>query len=367
MPPAHKENKNIYYPDPKNIVSLQVSHETFMNRCLQLAAMGEGNTAPNPLVGCVIVYKNRIIGEGYHHQYGEGHAEVNAINSVKQKELLSKSQLYVNLEPCAHHGKTPPCTDLILYHKIPEVIIGCKDPFKEVAGKGIAILIKNGVKVVENVLFNECRNLNRRFFTYHERKRPYIVLKWAQSRDGFIGQMNKQIKISGKTTDKLIHLLRSREAAIMVGTNTALTDDPALTVRNWSGNNPVRIVIDNHLRLPKTLQLFDHLSPTLVYNTKLNATEENLTFVKISSGENNLPEILQHLYYTQLISLMVEGGAGLLNSFIQLNLWDEAIMIVGDLQLNEGIPAPRMVAESNEKINSGKDQILFFKNNNPSS
>lgn len=314
-----------------------------MERCLQLAELGAGYVAPNPMVGAVLVYEDRIIGEGYHQQYGQAHAEVNCINSVREedRELINKSTMYVSLEPCAHYGKTPPCADLIVEKKIPNVVIGCKDDYLEVNGKGIEKLQANGVNVITGVLEKECIELNKRFFTFHQQKRPYIILKWAQSNNKKIsGKDNKRVLISNEMSNRLVHKWRSEEAAILVGTNTALKDDPALTTRLWPGNNPVRLVIDNNLQLPSTLQLFDRSVKTIVFNTIKQEEHENLSFYKIDK-EDSIKQILQALYTLKLQSVIVEGGTKLLQSFIDEGLWDEARVITNiALDIEKGIDAP---------------------------
>jgi diaminohydroxyphosphoribosylaminopyrimidine deaminase / 5-amino-6-(5-phosphoribosylamino)uracil reductase len=328
-----------------------------MERCLQLAMLGAGNVAPNPMVGAVLVYENRVIGEGYHQQYGQPHAEVNCINSVKEEDraLIQKSTLYVSLEPCAHYGKTPPCADRIIENKIPEVVIGCKDDYLEVNGKGIEKLQANGVRVITGVLEKECIALNKRFFTFHQQKRPYIILKWAQSNNEKIsGADDKRIFISNAMSNRLVHKWRSEEAAILVGSNTALKDDPALTTRLWPGNNPVRLVIDNALQLPSTLKLFDRSVRTIVFNTVKQQENDGLLYYKIEKA-NSINEILGALYQLRLQSIIVEGGAKLLQSFIDAGLWDEARIITNTiLQIEKGIDAPIL----NEAVLQKKDQLL---------
>lgn len=338
-----------------------------MQRCLQLAAMGAGEVAPNPMVGAVLLYNGRIIGEGYHQKYGEAHAEVNCINSVDRadKALIEKSTLYVSLEPCAHFGKTPPCADLIISNKIPNVVIGCRDSFAAVDGKGIERLKTAGVHVTLGILENECLELNKRFFTFHEKQRPYIILKWAQSSDGKINAGNgERIFISNEFTNKLVHKWRTEEAAIMVGTNTALLDDPALTVRLYPGNNPVRLVIDMDLKLPSTLKLFDGTVKTIVFNQHKQETGEMLSFYKIDKDEKFIPQFLNELHNLQLQSVIVEGGAKLLQSFIDGNTWDEARVISNEgLIISNGLSAP-VLKNSNlfkeQKIKN--DSISFFRN-----
>ncbi len=313
-----------------------------MYRCLQLAQLGCGHVAPNPMVGAVLVFNNRIIGEGYHAQYGKAHAEVNCINSVAEidKVLIEKSTLYVSLEPCVHFGKTPPCTNLILQHKIPKVVIGCSDSFGEVNGKGIQQLKDNGVQVVYGVLENECRELNNRFFTFHTKQRPYITLKWAQSKNGKIaGKSNERIFISNDITNRLVHKWRTQEAAIMVGTNTALNDNPLLTARLWEGKNPVRILLDETLKVPITNSIFNADAKTIVFNAIKTAEEKNIQYHKLNNF--NLSVVLNALYNLNIQSVLVEGGGKLLQSFIDSNLWDEIRVIENtEVSIEDGLQAP---------------------------
>lgn len=302
----------------------------FMRRCIQLAKCGEAGAPPNPMVGAVIVCDGRIIGEGFHRRCGGPHAEVNAINSVQDKHLLCRSTIYVSLEPCAHYGKTPPCADLIIKSGIPRVIIGCTDPFAKVNGLGIKKLQDAGCEVQVGVLEEECRELNRRFFTFHQEHRPWITLKWAQSKDGIIGG-DERIIFSNALTQTLVHRLRARRQAILVGTRTALMDNPTLTTRYWSGPNPLRLTIDRHNILPATLHLKDGSTPTHIYH------------------EESIKEILQDLYARSIQSLLVEGGARLLQSFIDKGLWDEARIEEAPFCLGEGVTAPIL---KNEQLQS---------------
>jgi len=318
--------------------------EAFMRRCLHLAALGSGYTAPNPMVGAVLVHNGRIIGEGYHAHYGEAHAEVNCIQSVKaaDRSLISSATLFVSLEPCCHQGKTPPCTDLILREKIPRVVIACRDPFPIVNGKGMEILQANGVHIEYPVLENQAKKLNRRFFTFHEKKRPYVILKWAESANRMIaGEKGKRIQISNPYSSRLVHKWRSEEAGILVGTNTALLDNPELTTRLWPGKNPLRIVIDKNLRLPDALKLFDGTEQTLILNETTTLSAGKRKFLKLEPGSSDISSLLTTLHSIPVLSVLVEGGAKLLQSFIDEGIWDELIMITNtELQIPAGISSP---------------------------
>ncbi len=355
-----------------------------MHRCLDLARNGAGAVAPNPMVGAVLVNDNMIIGEGWHQQYGEAHAEVNCINDAMMRlnaesdrthNIIEESTLYVSLEPCAHFGKTPPCVDLIIQHKIPKVVIGCSDPFDKVNGRGIEKLRAAGVEVVSNILENECKALNKRFFTFHEKKRPYVILKWAQTADKKMSlDNNERLYISNEYSNRLVHRWRSEEAAILVGTNTALLDNPELTTRLWEGKSPVRLVLDINLRLPLHLKLFDKKVKTIVFNTVKQEENENLFYYKIGKESNIVSELLNALYQLNIQSVIVEGGAILLQSFIDAGLWDEARIIsneeparpVGGLVIKNGVDGPELTAAikvSEEKILS--DRIEYYTRTNP--
>ncbi len=319
--------------------------EKYMARCIQLAQNGRCNVSPNPMVGAVIVCDGKIIGEGYHIKYGGPHAEVNAINSVKDSALLEKSTIYVSLEPCSHYGKTPPCADLIISKRIPKVVIGCKDPFPLVAGQGIKRLTDAGVEVKCGVLEKECLELNKKFILFNTLKRPYITLKWAQTADGLIDvkrDSGEPIKISTELTKMLVHKYRSENMGIMVGRNTALLDNPTLTTREWYGKNPTRIVIDRKLSLPQNLNLFDKKIKTIVINENENKDDGKLLFRKIDFEQEVIPQILEVLYKEKVESIIVEGGGLLLQSFIDCNAWDEAYIEISDLFLNDGIRAPQI-------------------------
>jgi len=338
-----------------------------MNRCIELARLGAGNVAPNPMVGCVIVSQGKIIGEGFHQKYGGAHAEVNAINAVSNPEFLTKSTLYVSLEPCAHFGLTPPCSDLIVKNQIPRVVIGTTDPFSEVAGKGIEKLRKAGIKVEVGILEKECRELNKRFFTFHEKKRPYIILKWAQTLDGFIDMERNRENfgeptwITGDLALRMVHKIRSEEGAILVGTNTVEKDNPSLTVRHWAGKNPVRAVLDKNLRLSPALNMFDGSSKTLVFNAKKNEVTESTEWIKIDYEHEVLIQILNEFHHRNILSVIAEGGKQLLESFIHQNLWDEAHVFIGNKFFYSGISAPKIQGKifKSELLNTDWLKVFF--------
>ena len=365
-------------------------HEIYMYRCLQLAEDGAGYVAPNPMVGAVLVHENRIIGEGYHEKYGGPHAEVNCLNSVKEqdKSLIPRSTLYVSLEPCAHHGKTPPCADLIIANKIPEVVIGCRDPFKEVSGKGIEKLKTAGVNVIYGVLEKECQQLNKRFFTFHTQHRPYIVLKWAETADRKIAPSDSsnggsrkgaRLYISNEQTNRLVHKWRSTESSILVGTNTALFDDPELTARYWNGPSPVRLVVDMDLRLPSSLKIFNSKQRTIIFNTIRHSEEseysgtpslpmaigmerEGVRYYQVTEDTDLIHQIVNALYQLKIQSVLVEGGARLLQSFIDEELWDEVRIIKNEkLIINNGLAAPKVdVKEASEEMKILDDSIKIY-------
>lgn len=338
--------------------------ETYMQRCIQLGLCGLGHVAPNPMVGCVIVHHDRIIGEGYHAEFGQPHAEVNAINSVIDKSLLHEATLYVSLEPCSHFGKTPPCTNLIIKNKIPHVVIGNVDPFEKVNGSGIVLLEKAGIGVTKNILETECHELNKRFFTYHIKKRPYIILKWAQSADGYFAPANnKKITwLSNEYSRTLVHLWRKQEQAIIIGTNTALIDNPNLTVRHVTGKNPLRILIDKDLKVPEDFQIFNTEAPTLVFTSLPEQKRNNIEFCEIDFEKNILPQIATGLYERQIQSVIVEGGARLLNEFIKLNLWDEARVFTSNENLGNGLNAPALDSTIFESHHLSNNSLNYFRN-----
>lgn len=343
-------------------------NEKYMLRCLDLAELGKGSVSPNPLVGCVIVSNNKIVAEGYHKQYGGLHAEVNAINAVSNDKLLKDCTLYVNLEPCVHYGLTPPCTDLIIEKQIPRVVVGTKDPFSEVSGKGIEKMKKNGIEVVTGLLKEECLKLNRRFFTFHNKKRPYIILKWAQTMDGFIDidrseeNYGEPTWITGDTALRLVHKIRSEEDAVMVGTNTAKKDNPSLTVRHWKGKNPLRVVIDKNLKLPEDLNLFKPAAATIIINTLSDFEKEFLSYIKIDFTEDIITQILNILFNRKVLSLIVEGGKELLESFIVRHLWDEAHIFIGNKFFFNGIHAPSFKGILSAEEVLDNDRLKIFIN-----
>lgn len=317
--------------------------ELYMHRCIQIARNGLCGAPPNPMVGAVIVCDGKIIGEGYHAKCGEAHAEVNAIRSVKNQELLKRSTIYVSLEPCAHHGKTPPCADLIVEKQLKRVVIGCQDPFAKVNGKGIEKLRQAGIEVEVGVLEDACLELISRFVTFHAQKRPYITLKWAQSSDGFIDYKRcdgEAVKLSNDFTRMLVHKRRSEHTAILVGRRTALLDNPSLTIRDWHGKAPIRLVLDKDLSLPRSLHLFDGSVPTIVFTSKQKAPDNNVEYIQLDFSTSILPQMMEVLCARNIQSLLVEGGSVLLQSFLDENLWDEIFVEEAPLTLQDGVKAP---------------------------
>lgn len=339
-------------------------NESYMLRCLELAAKGLGTTAPNPMVGSVLVHENRIIGEGYHQVYGGPHAEVNCIASVKPEDrhLIPSSTLYVSLEPCAHFGKTPPCSDLIIDQKIHKVVVGCRDPFVEVNGKGIEKIRKAGIEVVEGVLEQECRNLNHRFFTFHQKKRPWIILKWAQSADGFIAaNTTERTFISNELSNQWVHKWRAEEAAILVGSNTAIKDRPSLTTRLWQGKNPVKVLIDASLKVSSDNPIFKE-GRILLLNKIKEEQAGAIEYKKSSFDPSPLPDLMNIMYQENLNSVLIEGGANTLQQFINAELWDEARIITNStLHLEQGVKAPVLGNyKSIQQIQLKNDSIEWF-------
>lgn len=338
-----------------------------MYRCLQLASYGISHVAPNPMVGAVLVHNNIIIGEGYHQRYGEAHAEPNAINSVINKELLTQATLYVNLEPCSHFGLTPPCADLIVKSQIPRVVIGTLDPNPKVAGRGVEILKNAGIEVVVGVAEEECRELNKRFFIFQEQKRPYILLKWAQTSDGFIDKTRTDVSepplaISNPITRQLTHKIRSENQAILVGTTTVLLDNPSLTVRNWSGKSPIRVAIDRKGKIPSDFHILDGSIPTLIFTEIEKKNKKNVQYINIDFATSVLPSLLMELFNQNINSVLVEGGAQLLKCFIEMGLWDEVNVEVSNQRIEQGVAAPVIGVQpfSMKKI-EGHDWV-FYKN-----
>lgn len=333
-----------------------------MHRCIELAKLAAGKVAPNPMVGAVLVHDDRIIGEGYHQQYGEAHAEVNCINNALQNGhagKISRSALYVSLEPCAHFGKTPPCADLIIQYKIPKVIIGTRDPFKEVDGKGIKKLQSAGVEVIVGVLEDECRQVNKRFFSFHTKHRPYIILKWAQTADGKIaGVASSRLLISNELTNRLVHKWRSEEAAILVGTNTAMKDNPSLNTRLWKGKDPVRLVVDINLRLPRSHKVFNGEQETIIFNAIQHGEDGKTFYYQLGNDASLVHQVVNACYQMKIQSILVEGGTRLLQSFIDEGSWDEARIITNEgLVVGEGLSAP---AITNARVSS-QENILTDK------
>jgi diaminohydroxyphosphoribosylaminopyrimidine deaminase/5-amino-6-(5-phosphoribosylamino)uracil reductase len=336
--------------------------EFYIKRCIELASKALGKTYPNPLVGSVIVYNDQIIGEGYHHKAGENHAEINAINSVHDKSLISESTIYVSLEPCAHYGKTPPCALKIKELGFKKVVIGAMDSHDKVNGKGKKIIQDAGIEVVSGILEKECVQLNKRFFTFHEKKRPYIILKWAQSGDGFIDKDCNPVSISNSLVNQFVHQLRADEHAILVGTNTALNDNPTLTVRNVEGENPIRILIDFELKVPQDFNIYNQEARTIVINSLKDEEKGNIRFIKIEK-ENFLLELMNALYREQVQSVIIEGGRFTLQQFIDEKLWDEAIVIQNEsIQLENGTKAPQFEALPHRKEKLRDNLILFYNN-----
>jgi diaminohydroxyphosphoribosylaminopyrimidine deaminase/5-amino-6-(5-phosphoribosylamino)uracil reductase len=322
-----------------------MTNEQYMQRCLELAQRGAGSVAPNPMVGAVLVHNGRIIGEGWHMQYGQAHAEVACFESIAtaDKHLIPQSVMYVSLEPCAHTGKTPPCAQRIVAEGVKEVVIASRDPFAQVNGAGIRILEAAGIRVHTARLEAAGSWLNRRFFTFHRQQRPYIILKWAQSAEGFIARATKErTPLSNSYSSTLVHKWRTEEAAIMVGYRTALHDLPRLTARHWPGRQPLRLVTDRLLTLPSTHPLYNTEAPTWILNEQKNTTEAHIRFVQLGFSESILPGLMHELYLDGRLSLIVEGGAALLQSFIAAGLWDEARLFKTATGVNDGIPAPQL-------------------------
>jgi diaminohydroxyphosphoribosylaminopyrimidine deaminase/5-amino-6-(5-phosphoribosylamino)uracil reductase len=338
----------------------------YMQRCLQLAQFGISHVAPNPMVGAVLVCDDKIIGEGYHRHFGEAHAEPNAINSVINRELLQQATMYVSLEPCSHYGKTPPCADLIVSSGIPRVVIGTLDPNPKVAGRGVEILRKAGIEVEVGVLMDECRELNKRFFIFQEQKRPYVLLKWAQTQDGFMDIIRTNfteppLQISNNITRQLTHKMRAENQSILVGANTVLLDNPTLSVRNWSGKSPIRIGIDRQGRIPENFHLLDGSLPTIIFTEKDRANKHRVEFVKINFDSDCIQTILNQIYERNIHSVLVEGGPTILNSFIESGWWDEANVEVSPQRIGTGVAAPVLPLQPVSRQNIAGHDWLFYK------
>lgn len=344
------------------------NHELFMQRCIELARLGIRDVAPNPMVGAVVVYNNRILGEGYHQFYGKPHAEVNAINSISADDLhlLGDSTIYVSLEPCNHVGKTPACSELIKKSGIKKVVVACKDPFEKVAGTGIENLRSSGIDVKVGVLEKEAIELNKRFFTFHTKKRPYIILKWAQTSDGFIDKIRNESDpiginwITNPTCKTLVHKWRSEEHAILVGNKTVLNDNPSLTTRDVSGKNPIRICIDPNLKVPSNSSIFNDEAKTIVLNSIKNEVDGSISYIKLK--DFNLKNILNTLYEYEIQSVLVEGGRETIQHFINENCWDEARVLIGNTTFENGILAPTMHKTPTKTDVFSNTQIYYFQN-----
>jgi diaminohydroxyphosphoribosylaminopyrimidine deaminase/5-amino-6-(5-phosphoribosylamino)uracil reductase len=332
------------------------TNEKYISRCLELAQCGLPSTMPNPSVGAVIVVDNNIIGEGYTSAYGGSHAEVNAINAVKDKSILTKATLFVSLEPCSHFGKTPPCADLIIKHQIPNVVVGIVDPYAKVAGAGIKKLIDAGINVTVGVLEKECLEMNKRFFTFHQKQRPYIILKWAETQDGFIApevrQEHKPVWISNEFSRQLVHKWRSEEQAILVGTKTVIDDNPRLDTRDWFGKNPLKIIIDKNNRISKENHIFDNQSENLILS------DETIDFSSPIASQ-----IATYLYKKNIQSVIIEGGKQTLQTFIDENVWDEARVFKSSILFKNGIKAPELKLKNYKKTNIFCDELLIYRNN----
>jgi diaminohydroxyphosphoribosylaminopyrimidine deaminase / 5-amino-6-(5-phosphoribosylamino)uracil reductase len=333
---------------------------SFMRRALELAETGRGAVSPNPMVGCVIVQGDKIIGEGYHQNFGGPHAEVHAVNSVEDPQLFSDATVYVTLEPCAHWGKTPPCADLLVEKQVKRVVIASFDSNPLVGGKGIEILKNAGIEVEIGILEEEARWQNTRFFTQIEKQRPYVILKWAQTSDGFVAREDYSSKwISGAQSRQLVHKWRAEEDAILVGKNTALYDNPSLNVRSWVGKNPIRIILDSNLELPENSNLFDRSTPTICFNSKKSEKLENLDFVKLEQNFS-ITAILKELQDRKIQSLIVEGGAKVLSAFIESGLWDEARVFTGKSKFHAGIAAPKLNQNPTETLHIEEDLLTVY-------
>ena len=347
-----------------------MTDEIFMQRCLELAENGMSSVSPNPMVGCVIVKNGKIIGEGFHAKIGQAHAEVNAVKDVIQKygeqanTQLKDATVYVSLEPCAHFGKTPPCADLLIKHEVGKVVIGNNDPFPDVDGKGIEKLKNAGIVVVQGVLEQQCTHLNRRFFTRITKQRPYIILKWAQTANGYFSPLNPSKKwISTALSKKMVHKWRTEEDAVLVGKQTVIADDPQLTTREWTGKNPIRLVIDKNLQIPLDKQIFNGAGKTIIFNELKSAYSENLQYVQMEDMHYYLPQkIAFQLYLMDIQSVIIEGGANILNQFIQAGLWDEARVFNSSINWETGVAAPAIHGLITDVVKISQDKLVVYQN-----
>jgi diaminohydroxyphosphoribosylaminopyrimidine deaminase/5-amino-6-(5-phosphoribosylamino)uracil reductase len=354
-----RERRDLHSFDEGNMPTVNMD-ALYMKRALQLASLGLGSVSPNPMVGAVLVYNSSVVGEGYHAVFGGPHAEVNAIRSVKDKSILKSCTLYVSLEPCTHYGKTPPCTNLILESGIPRVVVACKDPNAAVAGNGIRILREAGIEVALGILEQEAISLNRRFFTNQILKRPYVILKWAETDDGFLAGVNgSPIKISSRASDLLVHHWRKEEDAILVGKQTVLKDNPKLTVRHTKGRNPVRILLDRNHSLATHYKVFDPTAKVIVLNQKLQHTAGHILYEWVPADHDFLSNSLIQLLQHQIGSILVEGGKYTLESFYASGLWDECRVIHSPIKVGNGLPRPRINCHFKSRILFGQDEILF--------
>ncbi|TAI49080.1 bifunctional diaminohydroxyphosphoribosylaminopyrimidine deaminase/5-amino-6-(5-phosphoribosylamino)uracil reductase RibD [Flagellimonas allohymeniacidonis] len=344
-------------------------HEKYIRRCIELGENGLGSTAPNPMVGCVIVHQDSIIGEGFTSPFGGPHAEVNAIESVEDKSLLEKATLYVTLEPCFHFGKTPPCADLIIAYQIPEVVIGLLDPHEKVGGKGIEKLKKSGCEVTIGVLEEECRAHHKRFLSFHERQRPYIILKWAETQDGFIAPEKSARSntpepywITNSYSRQRVHQWRSEEQAILVGTQTVLEDNPSLTLRDWVGKHPIRIVLDRDLRIPKDFKVLDQESKSIVItqNSDANKMIKGVHYEIADFNRELATQICEILYRNSINSVIVEGGTQTLQTFIDAKLWDEARIFRGEITFGNGLVAPKISGKVKTSTKIQSDSLTLL-------
>ncbi len=343
-----------------------MDHEQYIQRCLQLAEKGIGTTRPNPSVGAVVVVDEKIIGEGFTSPYGGSHAEVNAINSVEDTALLKRATLYVTLEPCSHFGKTPPCTDLIIEKEIPKVVIGCVDSNSLVSGRGIKRLKESGVHIITGVLENECKEHHRRFFTFHNKRRPYIILKWAQSKDGFIAPYNrdkrKPVWITNIVSRQLVHRWRAEEHGIFVGTKTVLDDNPSLNVRTVKGENPIRMVIDRELKIPSDSNVYDGTVKTFFFTKRESKDNGNIIYESVDFSKPIAKQICDIAHRQNIQSMIIEGGTKTIETFINEDLWDEARVFEGDLVFKEGVKAPILNKKEKEQIRIKTDLLNIYRN-----